>query len=87
MQIKVIGTKGGSLSSGMKEIYHVASFTITNEIMEVRLLNPKVVSTDLKTSEKLRKAFQENINHQELFEGPIRFRRYKREKDNENSAA
>lgn len=81
MQIKLIGTKGGSLSSEIAKTYYVASFTLTNGIMEIRLLNPKVVSTDLKTSEKLRQAIRENRNHQELFEDPIRFRRCKREKD------
>ena len=81
VQLEAVGTKDGPVESDEKALYHVAAYSITNGVLEVRMLNTNVVDHDLKTTEDLQKAFLENINNKELFEDdPGRFWRRKRER-------
>jgi hypothetical protein len=55
--------------------YHVAKFEFIEGYFVVSLLNTKVVSTDLKTTEELSQSFIEHADHPELFKPFKKFQR------------
>lgn len=75
VQLEAIGTKDGPLKAEDVEIYHVVSYRLEGDMLEVRTLNTEVVDDDLKTTEALQKAFVEQRNHPDLFHNPGRFKR------------
>jgi hypothetical protein len=80
VQLVVIGTAESALGKDEKGLYHVAFYSIANGMLDVRMLNKKVVSNDLKTTKELHKAFLENIGNKELFNDDSGcFRRVKQE--------
>ncbi|MEE9369390.1 MAG: hypothetical protein V3V05_11100 [Pontiella sp.] len=49
------------------ELFHVAAYEFKQGILEIGLLNTKLVDTGLKKSEALRKAFLKHADNEDLF--------------------
>lgn len=75
VQLEAIGSKDGPLTAEDVEIYHVVSYRLQDEVLEVRTLNTDVVDDDLKTTEALQKVFVEQRTNPDLFHDPGRFKR------------
>jgi hypothetical protein len=75
VQLQVIGTQKGPLEPKEKDQFLVASYVISDDILEISLLNTELVDDDIKNPESLRKAFLEHKNDKNLFVEPGRFKR------------
>ena len=75
VQLQAIGTHEGPPSEGEKNLYHVASYRLENEKLEIRLLNEELVDDELKTSETLTHSFLKQRQNKKLFVNPGKFRR------------
>lgn len=75
VQLQAIGTHEGPPSEGEKNLYHVASYRLENEKLEIRLLNEELVDDELKTSETLTHSFLKQRQNKKLFVHPGTFRR------------
>ena len=76
VQLEVIGDQNGSVGKDNKG-YNVVTYQLKEGQLEIRLLNTKLVSDDLKTTDELMRAFLEQKDHEELFNDPGFFRRVK----------
>lgn len=74
VQLEVIGTADSPVDPDEAERFQVASYAFQKGLLEVRLLNPKVVDHDLKDSEDLREAFLKNVDNPNLFADPMKFK-------------
>ena len=79
VQLQVIGTRDGPLEKGMKNLFHVASYQLTDGKLIIKLLNTDLVENasvaEYPDSEALRKAFLKHKNNKELFTDPGSFRK------------
>jgi len=75
VQIRLIGDSGGDIKTEERK-YHVISYQFVKGELEIKTLNTDLVDKNLKNSRKLRKAFIKNSGKKELFQNPVRFKRY-----------
>jgi hypothetical protein len=75
VQLQIIGTNDGPPQQDVNDLFHVASYRLMNERLEIRMLNTDVVSENLKTTEALRKGFLKHKNNKMLFNDPAAFRK------------
>jgi hypothetical protein len=75
IQLEALGNAEGPPEEGDDERFIVASYELTQDELEIRLLNSDLVSEELKESAALRKAFLEHQDDEALFIDPERFRR------------
>jgi hypothetical protein len=74
IQLQVIGSSYGP---PLKVLFHVVSYQVMNDELEIRVLNTHLVDCDLKTMEGLVDAFLKHKDNKELFTDPGRFRKIK----------
>lgn len=77
MQLEVIGDAKGPPKKSTKDLFLVASYTITNNELEVKFLNTALVGSDLASRDELKKAFLENKDNDDLFVDPGLFKKIK----------
>lgn len=77
VQLEVIGTWEGPLDGDAKELFCVASYSLADGELEVKVLNTSLVPKDLKGGEALKRAFLEHQDREDLFTEPARFVRVK----------
>jgi hypothetical protein len=76
IQLQVIGTNEGGLKTDKPfEAFEVMSYQIKGGELVARTLNGDLINTELKTTEKLQKAFLEHKGNANLFIDPKPFRR------------
>jgi len=75
IQLEMIGCGHCPHDPEEKNRFDVASYSITDGIMEVGMLNADLVNDLLKDTDALRKVFMENIGKKDLFKDPISFRK------------
>ena len=75
VQLQAIGTNEGPPDKEQKNLYHVATYRLENEELEIRLLNEELVDDELKTSETLTHSFLKQRQNKKLFVNPGTFRR------------
>lgn len=75
VQLHIIGAKNGPPKKEQRKIFHVVSFKLKNNGLEIRTLNTDLVNKDLKTAEELRKAFLKHKDNKDLFQNPGVFRK------------
>ena len=75
VQLQIIGTADGPPKKDNKQRYHVVSYSLANEILEVKILNTELVGDDLKDSKVLREAFLKEQGNRDLFTDPGKFKR------------
>ncbi len=78
VQIQLIGTGEGSVEKDTKEIYHVISYQLSNNILEIKMLNPDLVDKNLKDIKSLKEAFLKNKDNENLFKDPGKFKKIKK---------
>jgi len=78
VQLQAIGTNEGPPDKEQKNLYHVATYRLENEELEIRLLNEELVDDQLKTSETLAHSFLKQRRNKKLFVNPGKFRRVKK---------
>ena len=78
VQLQAIGTNEGPPDKEQKNLYHVATYRLENEELEIRLLNEELVDDELKTSETLAHSFLKQRRNKKLFVNPGKFRRVKK---------
>lgn len=74
VQMQLIGTNEGNASTDERK-YSFAIYNLEKDKLHIRLLNPDVVSTNIKTSSALVNAIQVNRNNPRLFRSMGVFRR------------
>ena len=77
VQLQAIGTEDGPPETDEKDLFHVASYRLTNSGLEIKLLDTDLVDDALKTTDELVRAFLEQKDNKELFTDPGLFRRVK----------
>lgn len=77
VQLQAIGTEDGPPETDEKDLFHVASYRLTNTGLEIKLLDTDLVDSALKTTDELVQAFLEQEDHKELFTDPELFTRVK----------
>ena len=75
MQLEIIGDAKGPPKKNDKDLFLVASYTITHDQMEIKFLNTDLIGRDVSSREELKKAFLENIDNENLFNDPGVFKR------------
>jgi len=78
VQLQAIGTNEGPPDKEQKNLYHVATYRLENEELEIRLLNEELVDDELKTYETLAHSFLKQRRNKKLFVNPAKFRRVKK---------
>lgn len=78
VQLQVIGTEDGPLETDEKDLFHVASYRLTNSGLEIKLLDTDLVDDALKTTDELVKAFLDQKDNEGLFVDPELFRKIKK---------
>jgi len=78
VQLQAIGTNEGPPDKEQKNLYHVATYRLENEELEIRLLNEELVDDELKTYETLAHSFLKQRRNKKLFVNPGKFRRVKK---------
>lgn len=48
--------------------FHVARYAVTNQQLHLSLLNKQIINENIQSSEELKQAFLENLEHPDLFE-------------------
>ena len=77
VQLEGIGTQQGPPSESIRKLFHVASYKIADDILEIRILNTDLVDDELETKEAIVQNFLKHQNHKELFIEPESFKRIK----------
>ena len=67
VQLQVIGDHDGAVAKEADR-YNIASYELKEGQLQIRLLNTKLVSDDLKTTDELARAFLEQKDNEKLFE-------------------
>ncbi len=75
VQLQVIGTKAGPPEKDEKNLFHVVSYRLASDELEIKTLNTGLVDDDLKTTEALTQSFLKHKGNKKLFINPGRFRR------------
>ena len=75
IQLQVIGTGEGPPEEDWKDLFHVASYRLANNELEIKLLNTDLVDDELKTTEALKQSFLKHKENKKLFINPGRFRK------------
>ena len=75
VQLQVIGTKAGPPEKDEKNLFHVVSYQLASDELEIKILNSGLVDDDLKTTEALTQSFLKHKGNKKLFINPGRFRR------------
>ena len=75
VQLQVIGTKAGPPEKDEKNLFHVVSYRLASDELEIKILNSGLVDDDLKTTEALTQSFLKHKGNKKLFINPGRFRR------------
>ena len=76
VQLELVGNEEGIIPDNETR-FHVASYSVENEQLEVKLLNSDLVDEECESSEALMEAFLENIQELDLFDNPGTFTRKK----------
>lgn len=74
VQLEWFGTAEGNMPDG-SEVYQIASYSLTNNELTVRMLNPSVVGKGAKTPDELAKAIEAKHNDAALFQEPMVFKK------------
>lgn len=77
VQLQVIGTVDGPLEEDEQQVFHVASYQRTDDVLVVKTLNIELVGNELKTTEALVQAFLDHKESKDLFIDPETFRQIK----------
>jgi hypothetical protein len=72
MQFQALGTSAGDVPDDQR-VYHFGAFRLDGPQLVLRLLNPEVVSREVKTSEALAKAIADQRQNPALFGDPTVF--------------
>ena len=75
VQIQLIGTANGDIKDDRK--YQVATYSVSNDELEIRTLNTDLVDKDLPDTASIKQAFLKNKDNKNLFRNPGKFRRVK----------
>lgn len=75
LQLQVLGSEEGPVGKKDKDLFQVVSYRISDNEVELRILNADLVSKDLRETESLRSAFLQHKEDKELFINPGRFRK------------
>lgn len=73
VQLELIGDAKGNPGQAQAKRYHVVRYELVDEQLVISTLNTAIVSTELDSMRKLRRAFSENKNNLDLFHDPGRF--------------
>ncbi len=76
VQIQLIGTADGDVKKGDRK-YQVATYSVSNNELEIKTLNTDLVDKDLPDTASIRQAFLKNKDKKDLFTNPGKFRRVK----------
>ena len=79
VQLEVVGSENGPIDSTEEDLFLVASYSIINGELEVKLLNGELVDDVLTGSEAIREAFLKNKDSKDLFTDPGKFRRVEKQ--------
>lgn len=75
VQLQVIGTNNGPPNPFEKDLFHVASYQLTDNRLKIETINTDLIDYTLKTEEQLREAFEKHQDSRDLFNNPRMFRR------------
>jgi len=75
LQIQIIGTENGPVSTSEKDLFTVISYTIEGDELTFSQLNTKLIDTEISNSEELRDAFIKQNDNPELFTDLSKFKR------------
>lgn len=78
VQLQIIGTADGPPANDVKDLFHIVSYQVTDDSLEIKTLNTELVSDELKTIGELRQAFLKHKNSKNLFIDPGVFRKVKK---------
>jgi hypothetical protein len=77
MQLEVIGDAKGPPNKNEKNLFLVATYTIDDDQMEIKILNTELIGNNLTSTEAIQQAFLENQDNENLFNDPGMFRKIK----------
>lgn len=75
VQLELIGSGEGPVTSKDEERYHVVAYQLDNDLLKISSLNTELVDDELADSESLKKAFILNKENPGLFTDPGFFNR------------
>ena len=75
VQLVVLGLEEAPVPDDEDELFHVAAYDLKQGILEVSLLNSKLVNAQLEDAVALRKSFMEHLDDATLFKPHQRYRR------------
>jgi len=75
IQTEFIGDENGSPSQSLTELFSVLSFTVENDDLTFRELNPTLIPKGISDSKALREAFIKEIDHPLLFTNPVTYKK------------
>jgi hypothetical protein len=75
VQFEAIGSEEGAVEKDEKKRFHVVSYQLTGDALEIKLLNTERVDKGLADSEALLKAFIEHKDDADLFIDPVTFKK------------
>jgi len=75
IQIEAIAGSAGPLPPRNKRRFHLASYSVKNDQLQLRMVDPDQLPEQPKDSEALRKGFMDAEDHPDLFDEPGTFRR------------
>jgi len=75
VQLEFLGSGSGPIEEGEEDVYIVASYSLGNGELEIKILNEKLVDDELSGSAAIREAFLKNKDAEDLFTDPGKFRR------------
>jgi len=74
VQLEWIGTAQGKLAEDDRK-FQFAEYSITNQMLRIRLLNPEAVSKEASSAEALAKALSENTGATNLYRDALTYRK------------
>ena len=77
LQLQLLGYQDGRLARNDAP-FQVAKYTVSGDIVEIRMMNTSVISPKLAGNDEIREAFIKNQANDKLFREPGKFRRAKK---------
>ncbi len=74
LQIQLIGSEAGPVKETDRK-YDVLSYKVSGDLLQISMLNTKIVPKTITDTQGLLKAFQDNQNNPELFVNSVKFRK------------
>ena len=79
IQLEMIGSHNGPIEKDEKKLFDVVSCALADGELEVKVLNARLVSDNLKSTKALQGAFSKRRNEDELFWKPTKYKKARAE--------